>query len=325
MNKQRKIWVRLKYSYLPFQVRFALERVISYYRMLHKPYPTASKNDQLASQPLFIISCGRSGTTLMRSMLVAGGQIAIPMETQILHLLPMKFISARRGGWKEQVRTVISSFEIHPNFPLWNTNLANAYQNAIALPDEERSLSRIIDEVYMTYANHAFPQAKIWGDQSPLHTFYLPYIHRIFPNAKYLHMIRDGRDVVTSLVTRFGDGFLFEAVHRWLVSIKRTQQFQRKISPDQYMEVRYEELVRDPENTLKKVCAFIGIDYSPIMLDYWKLPSTVEHKHKSFHVNLGKPIFESSIGKWKDILSPVQQDYVSSKLNRELKKKGYLE
>jgi len=177
----------------------------------------------------------------------------------------------------------------------------------------------------MTYANQAFPQAKIWGDQSPLHTFYLPYIHRIFPNAKYLYMIRDGRDVVTSLVTRFGDDYLFEAVHRWKVSLQRTKQFQKKISPDRNMEVRYENLVKDPENTIKQVTEFLGIDYSPIMLDYWKLPSTVEHKYKNFHVNLGKPVFASSIGKWRERLTKQQQDYVIRHLAVDLQKLGYLE
>jgi len=129
------MWVRLRYAYFPIPVRFTIDHLISLFRFLHKKHPLAANPDHPEGQPLFIISCGRSGTTLMRSMLVAGGQIAIPMETQVIHLLPMKFKSAHGKGWKNQVAEVISTFEIHPNFPLWNTNLADAYQNAIALPD----------------------------------------------------------------------------------------------------------------------------------------------------------------------------------------------
>jgi hypothetical protein len=257
-------------------------------------------------------------------MLVAGGQIAIPAETQIIHKLATEYKTTYGLGWEDQARLIIATFESHRFFPLWQVNLADAYQKALALPEEERSLARVIDEVYMTYSTQAFPGAKIWGDQSPLHTFYLPYIKKIFPQAKYIHLLRDGRDVVASLVTRFGNDHLYEAVLRWKTSIKRTNQFQEQISPSQYVEVRYENLVREPEPTLRQVSDYIGIEYSPRMLDYWKLPSTIEHKYDSYHKNLEKPVFVSSIGKWQDILTSDQQEYILKHISRELQELGYL-
>lgn len=261
----------------------------------------------------------------MRSMLAAGGQIAIPAETQILHTLPKKFNATRRQGWEEQVRRVIASFENHHNFPLWQVNLADAYQKALNLPENERSLARIINEVNFAYAAQAFPDARVWGDQSPLHTFYLPYIKRVFPMARYMHLLRDGRDVVSSMVTRHGNDYLFEAVLRWKTSLKRIRRFQKELSTDRFIEIRYEDLVRKPEPTLQKVCMFIGIDYTPRMLDYWKLPTTIEHKYESYHKNLGKPVFDSSIGKWRERLTKPQQDYVMKNLAKELRELGYMD
>lgn len=325
MNKKSKAITRLRYTYFPMALREIAVNVGKIGNALGRHYPLFLDRDLQAEQPVFIVSSGRSGTTLMRSMLVAGGQIAIPAETQIIHMLPIKFHTTRGLSWDDQVRLIIASFESHRNFPLWQVNLADAYQKSLALPEDQRSLARIINEVYFTYAAQAFPEARVWGDQSPIHTFYLPYIKKVFPKARYMHLLRDGRDVVSSMVTRHGDDYLFEAVLRWQTSLKRIKSFQKGLDPEQYIEVRYENLVREPEPTLQKVCAFVGIGYTQRMLDYWKLPTTIEHKYKSFHENLGKPVFDSSIGKWRERLTTAQQDYVLKHLTVDLKELGYLD
>ncbi len=325
MKKKSRFVSDLRYTHFPLPIRAGLNYLTGLKRLLTDHYPLASRPGQLSCDPVFIIGAGRSGTTLLRSMLVAGGQIAIPTETQIVHKMALLFKTTRSLGWADQARLVIAAFESHRFFPLWQVNLGGVYQKILALPKNERSLARIIDEVYMTYAAQAFPGAKMWGDQSPIHTFYLPYIKRIFPQARYIHMLRDGRDVTASLVSRFGEDHLYESVLRWKTSLKRINQFRKQIQSRQYLEVRYEDLVREPEQVLQQVCQFIGIDYSTVMLDYWKLPSTIEHKYDSYHKNLEKPVFDSSIGKWKEVLSAEQQQYVLKKMSRALKELGYLE
>jgi len=325
MMRKSKLMTRLRYSQLPTGVREFTNIIGKTLKLQGKYYPLFCETDLQFKQPVFIISSGRSGTTLMRSMLAAGGQIAIPAETQILHTLPTKFYATRSQGWEVQVRSIMASFESHHNFPLWQVNLADAYRKLLALPENERSLARIIHEVHFAYAKQAFPEAKVWGDQSPLHTFYLPTINRVFPSARYMHLLRDGRDVVSSMVTRHGKDYLFEAVLRWKTSLRRINQFRKGLSTDRFIEVRYENLVREPELTLQKVCEFIGIDYTQRMLDYWKLPTTIEHKIESFHENLGKPVFDSSIGKWRERLTKQQQDYVMKHLAKDLRENGYMD
>lgn len=325
MNKKSKFFTQLRYAYFPMAFRELATHAGKVGNAFCKHAPLYRAADLQGGQPVFIISSGRSGTTLMRSMLVAGGHIAIPAETQIIHMLPIKYRTTRGLSWEDQVRLVIASFESHRNFPLWQVNLADTYQRVLGIPENERSLARVINEVYFTYAAQVFPEARVWGDQSPIHTFYLPYISKVFPKARYMHLLRDGRDVVSSMVTRHGDDYLFEAVLRWKTSLKRINRFQKTLAPGQYIEVRYENLVREPEPTLRRVCEFIGIDYTPRMLDYWKLPTTIEHKYKSFHQNLGKPVFDSSIGKWRERLSASQQEYVMQHLTAELRELGYLD
>ena len=323
--RKSKLMTLLRYSQIPMEIRELASVIGTIGKSPEKYYPLFCETDQIFEQPVFIISSGRSGTTLMRSMLAAGGQIAIPAETQILHTLPIKYNATRSQGWDMQVRSIVASFESHHNFPLWQVNLADAYGKLLVLPENERSLARIIHEVNFAYAAQAFPESEVWGDQSPLHTFYLPTINRVFPMARYMHLLRDGRDVVSSMVTRHGDDYLFEAVLRWKTSLRRINQFRKGLSTDRFIEIRYENLVREPELTLQKVCDFIGIDYTQRMLDYWKLPTTIEHKIESFHENLGKPVFDSSIGKWRERLTKQQQDYVMKHLAKELHHLGYLD
>ncbi len=314
-----------KYFCPPLLLGRVLKKAQSFGRFIFERYPISDKQNSLSCDPLFIISSGRSGTTLMRSMLVAGGEVAIPAETQIIHSLAIKYPLLFHMDWADLTRVVISDFEGSHNFPLWECNLAPAYANAAKVPVEERSLARIIDEVFKTYASQKLPGAKLWGDQSPIHTFHLPYIHKIFPKAKFMHLLRDGRDVISSMVKRHGDSYLGEAIYRWKTSIKRTNAFKKRIDFNQYLEVRYEDLVQFPDRTLEVVSRFLEIEYKSDMLDYWKKPSTIENKYYDFHANLGKPVFSSSIGKWKERLSEEQQSFILKKITPELRDLGFID
>ena len=284
-------------------------------------YPLADRADSLSCQPLFIVSSGRAGTTLLRSMLVVGGQIAIPPESQVIPAAIRRYLSAQHLGWYDLCRLLVALFESNRNFPLWEISLHPIYDRLINLPPAERSLARVIDEIFRHYAAQKFPEAILWGDQSPINTFYWRWIHRAFPQARFVHLLRDGRDVVASLVERGFD--LQWATRRWTTSIEECHALARHLNKDRFLEVKYEELVSEPELTLQRVCELVKIDYSPRMLDFWKSPTTIEHKYQSFHRNLARPVFTDSIGRWKTRLSPTQQEYVLAHTTNLLTELGY--
>jgi protein-tyrosine sulfotransferase len=290
-------------------------------------YPLADRANSLSCQPLLFMSAGRSGTTLLRSMLVAGGQIAIPPETQRIHVAIRKFVSLRHIGWADLSRVIISLFESHHWFELWESSLQPAYQVVENLPRRERSLARIIDEVFMCYAAQQHPEATAWGDQSPIHTFFMPRIARAFPQGKYLHLLRDGRDAIASFLERgkymeSGLG-LEDATLRWKTSVIRARALQEELAPGQFLEVRYEALVSEPQKNLAEICAFANLEYRPAMLRYWEASTTVEHRHMPYHHNIGKPVFTTSIGAWKTRLSLTQQEYVLAQTSDMLQTLGY--
>jgi hypothetical protein len=289
---------------------------------MFRRYPLADPVDSLSCAPLFIVGSGRTGTTLLRSMLVAGERIAIPPEIQVIRTAVRRYLSLQFIGWADLSRLIVALFESHNLFPLWDINLSPVYQTVINLSPQERSLARIIDEVLKCYAVQQFPKATMWGDQSPINTFYWPWISKTFPNAKYLHLLRDGRDTIASLIGRGLD--LESATERWVTSISQCSALQEHVAADQFLEVRYETLVQETEQTLKLICEFLALAYDAQMLDFWKLPTTIEHKHQEYHRNLGRPVFTDSIGKWNQRLSPAEQAYVSSRTADLLEKFGYL-
>lgn len=285
-------------------------------------YPLADRTNSLSCKPLFIISSGRSGTTLLRSMLVVGGQIAIPPESIVIPIAIRRFLSLQHLGWSDLSRLIVALFESGPNFSLWDVKMHPVYRTVIDLPEEECCLARITDEVFKCYAEQQFPEARLWGDKSPANTLYLPWIFRTFPYGKYLHLLRDGRDAIASMVAR-GRSTEY-ATERWMISVQQALELDNRLNSDQFLRVCYEGLVSQPVETLKKISSFIGVRYKAEMLDFWRLPTTIEHRHYEHHGNLGSPLFTDSIGRWTERLSSAQQQYVLSKTGSLLERFGYL-
>ena len=295
-------------------------------------YPLADQADSLSCRPLFIISAGRSGTTLLRSMLVAGGGISIPPESNVLPMSILRFPVWQAMGWERAAYNVIHSLEEHEAFPVWEASMDAAYAAARSLPQEQRSLARIVDEIFTCYAAQKFPGVDVWGDQTPLNTYYLPWILRVFPNAKYLHIVRDGRDTIASYMEkdekegRHDRGqMLAKHTRSWIMSIQETRRLERKLrGTDQFLEIQYRHLVSNPEKTLGQVCAFAGIPSAvDQMLRFHRSSTTVEHKYQQHHSNLSKPLFTSSVGRWKERLRPEEQIYVTERIGRWLNELGY--
>ena len=308
------------YRHIPLRMMYYLD--LGRFFIRGSRYPLAVNHEGLSCQPFFIISPGRSGSTLLRSMLAVGGQIAIPPESQVIPLSIRRYNALHFLGWEDLSRLIISLFESHRNFQMWQITLLVAYQTVLSLPENERSLARIIDEIFSCYKAQQFPDAEIWGDKSPLNSIYLPWIILTFPYARYLHLLRDGRDVVASMMEK-GGITLKHATRRWNSSIRNAINLRNQLPVEQFLEVRYEQLVTKPTDTLEEVCQFIGIDYQAAMLDFWKSDTTIEHRYKIAHRNLEMPVFENSVGKWETRLSSKQQAYVLRMTVPLLRKLGY--
>jgi hypothetical protein len=205
----------------------------------------------------FVVGATRSGTTMLRLMLDAHPDVAIPSETHFIHKLVKT--CERWRVTPDMLADVIVEHKRWGDFHLDPDELRRRFRSM-----EPLNMADALRTFYTLYAEREGKSR--WGDKTPGYVRYMRRIHWILPEARFLHLIRDGRDVAVSVLPmNWGPESVREAAELWVerVTIGREQG---PVVP--YMEVRFEDLVLDTEPTLRRVCEFLELPWEPVMLDY---------------------------------------------------------
>jgi len=230
------------------------------------PLGLASRLKQKLTEPKrspapFVVGVNRSGTTLLRMMLDAHPQLTIPPET---HFIPEVI---RRANHENTRRRLIRSITKHPRWGDFGLDEDEFRARA----KEVRPLTAA-NAIRCFYELYAEQQGKPrWGDKTPRYMRAMPRIARALPEARFIHLIRDGRDVALSQRARVIDDAIVPMSamgERWSRRIEAAREGAADIPAGSYMELRYEDLVAEPEPYLRRVCAFIDLDFDPSMLAY---------------------------------------------------------
>jgi len=273
--------------------------------------------------PVFIIGSGRSGNTLLRRFLMGSGKIYIPPETYVLGNIIREFQQNSRIEWDALCKIVLFNFASSEDFYSFPTyNLRDLYLSLQDTDKEERTLAFILNEFYRYMGIAAGYTDFIWGDKTPLNVFYLSEIDQVFPDAKYIHIYRDGCDVVYSYLQMGRYNKIEDAAQRWLNSVKLSREFgySRK---NRYLELSYEDLVISPENKMSNVCDFLEINYSSEILKIVpaeKMGDVVIHQH---HKNVINEINKKSIGKGRKNLTMSEMLLLKKLIGKRLIELGY--
>ena len=127
-------------------------------------------------------------------------------------------------------------------------------------------------------------------------------LDKLFQNARFIHIVRDGRDLYLSWRRIDPTKHNISVIAlEWTYKMRKAQRAMKKMMPEKSLEVRYEDLVRDPKGKLREVCSFLSIDYESGLLEYWKNSDHFIGKHHSKLIF--KPVSSESVGKWKRRLS----------------------
>lgn len=287
---------------------------------LGKPIPIS--NSTSSNKPFFIIGSGRSGTTLLRSILNQTDKIQIPPESYVLPIIYKRYRVYRRLPWPNFVKIILGEFSSHPLFKYWEMDLAPLYQDLVKLEESRQSLRSIIDYIYSAYAAMHDKHNIILADKTPLNTYYLKEIDIMFDQPRYIHLKRDGRDVVASMLKFKLAENLEKACDRWLDSLSATKSMRQK-SPDRILEIKYEELVKNTRGCVEHICQFVQIDFDEKMLNHTQNVEQLGDGVFDHHTNLAKSINTSSVGKWKSTLVQKDIDWIHNYMGKELRSEGY--
>ncbi len=283
-----------------------VKKVLAASHFLHHPFSgkppsLTSQATQLSCTPFYIIGAGRSGSTLLRAMLCSHPHIAIPPEFYAMRETIRFYHKNANQPWPIFIDQFLSFLNQTEDFETWQIDLQNLKVKLLKLKKTERGLDNILDQLYILYGAIHFPGTKKWGDKTPLNTKNEDWIKLIFPEAKFIYMHRDGKDVALSLYKAGLVKNIEEGARRWLDYINYGQGFQKGRN---FLEVHYEDLVTNPEVELKRICLFLGLSFEQKMLHFQevfhKMGDTVKHAH---HAAVGQKLSTDGIGRARRELS----------------------
>ncbi len=216
--------------------------------------------------PIFIIGNPRSGTTLMRLLISGHKNIVIPPESSFAVWLYSKYEDQPTDS--SFISKYIVDLMQTKKIDTWNLNNKDLYEYLLS-QNKYQSYGDFVSRIYLFYAHKQKKSAHRWGDKNNSHIMYLSAIDKIFPKAYYIHIIRDGRDVACSyrdinrrnINSRYVPKLpqTIEAIAKeWLDNNNNTIELLAKKEKKYIITVRYEDLVTDTVNTLKKICCQIG-------------------------------------------------------------------
>src|SRR5919109_4070364 len=205
----------------------------------------------MAPPPLFILGVRRSGTTLLRVILDRNPELAVPDESYFIPQL------ADRHRTPLDVERFVDDLRRLPTLGEWGV----ALEDVRARLRPGGTLGEGIAAVYAAYAEREGKQR--WGDKTPMYMQHLPLLERLWPDACFVHLVRDGRDAAASFLS-MPEGVVTRTwAHprsaadfacQWRTEVRAAQALGRRVGPARYLELRHEELVGEPERELRRIC-----------------------------------------------------------------------
>lgn len=232
---------------------------------------------------LFIVGRGRSGTTLLQAMFDAHPQMALPPETHLV--APLVRRRRRYEGPPFDAEAFGRDVVSH-----WAFRGLDLPAEAVTGEIRERrptSLGEAIRAVFALYAREQGKQR--YGDKTPVNVLHMPRIAEVLPEARFVHIIRDGRDVTVSYLEHgLLAGGVAESAYRWRTQVRRGREDGRRLGTSRYREVRYEALVETPEDVLRDLCDFVELAYTAEMLRHDDPQRVVPPPFRGIHGNVAR-------------------------------------
>jgi hypothetical protein len=300
-------------------------------------------------QAIFIVGVSRSGTSLMRKILNASDKIAIAWENHFLgHLIASegarykfrKFGDLLDDNNVRKLVDYIYSGEFRKSSKY--RDVSAQWRWIVEKVDKEDFLQRILDsdrseQALFAVMMRVFADSKakpIMGEKTPAHVRYVPTILEWFPEGRIIHMVRDPRGIFVSELRRrkkaetypykqlkrfdflFKLYILLQTTIVWFESAYRCSKYKR-LYPSNYYPLKFEDLVKDPENRVARVCDFLGVDFQDKMLNQFVVSGGFQ---------AGKDGFDAQAAdRWRHHIDPWINSWFSLLFRKYLKELGYID
>ncbi|HET6656994.1 MAG TPA: sulfotransferase [Gaiellaceae bacterium] len=263
----------------------------------------------MPERPVIIGGCPRSGTTLLRTMLHVHPEFAIPRETRfVLEAWRRRTLFGdlrkpdnrrRLAGW------IFTGEKTHAN--RLGLDPTEATERLVAAPP---TLGSLLAECFVMFSEK---QGKPrWGDKRPVYALQIAAIFDLFPSAHFIHIVRDPRACAASArKLNWYDGNIVPSVQYWEATLKAVAAMRPRLAADQLLEVRYEDLVCEPQTTLRRITRFVGAASDESTLEsVLRFHEQEERLSPRFHPNLRRPLDVSRVSAWAERLSDEEVAFI---------------
>jgi sulfotransferase family protein len=263
----------------------------------------------MPERPVIIGGCPRSGTTLLRTMLHVHPEFAIPRETRfVLEAWRRRtlFGDLRKPDNRRRLarwiftgeKTQAKRLGLDPN---------QATERLVAAPP---TLGSLLAECFILFSEN---QCKLrWGDKRPLYALQIAAIFDLFPSAHFIHIVRDPRACAASArKLNWYDGNIVRSVQYWEATLRAVAAMRSRLADDQLLEVRYEDLVCEPQATLGRIARFVGAASDESTLEsVLRFHEQEDRLSPRFHPNLRRPLDVSRVSAWEELLSDEEVAFI---------------
>lgn len=276
----------------------------------------------MLSNPIFIVGTERSGSNLLRLMLDAHSKIAVPHPPHLMRDLAglePAYGDLRRDKHFARLAADVASL-VNMHFAPWPFEVKAA---ELIRASERRSLYGLYAALYDLYAKSKGKER--WGCKSTFMYQQIGEILQNHPEPRFLHLVRDPRDVAASASESIFSKFHpFREGELWAAQQSEIESWRERMGSSKYLLVRYEDLTADPEKVLRRVMAFLGEGFEPAQLEYFKRREAGELAgwSESWR-NVSQPVLPSRVGRYRKKLSAEDVLFVEHHAWELMKRYGY--
>lgn len=228
-------------------------------------------------RPVFIAGCDRSGTTLLGDLLGNTSWTVTTPESQFIHDL---MVQIKLGSF-DSALSAAQWLNDNFRYVVWDLQLSSQQLASLIDLDNPRNTVESLVECYISKHQPNKGSADVWIDHTPDNFKYHPVLKCLFPEARFIHIVRDGRAICASIKhLDWGPNNAYSASRHWAERLQQAVTVE-VAEGNSLMRVRYEDLVAEPARILEEICAFIDIPFEPEMLKGGglKLPEFTRKQH----------------------------------------------
>jgi len=285
--------------------------------------------DAAAAGPFFIVYKARSGSTHLAELLTAHPSIGIAPESNlVLSLWEWSGGGRRRVETADDLREALDMLYAEPKFVTWE--VGRGALEASLLPRLPVGVGEVAMAAVNDYCAAKYPSSSVRGVKKGSYALHAPAVLGMFPGAKFISLVRDGRAIYASSKrarhSDTGEPFETDPVRSALVWKRMVTALDRYRGEPFFLEIQYERLIAEPEETLRRVLSFLGLPAGPAELEAMLRPREAAFVHKRYsylHPHVGKAGQLSRIDGWREELPEGEVREFERVAGQTLASKGY--